>query len=103
MDIELDILSLILLALIVILLIPLFFSSDPDTYTFILNNQSQASKVRHPNESAIYRHRDQPHSYPLTTGLALHKGYEEIRNGDLRDIWELALQKNVTVGIIRGG
>jgi hypothetical protein len=104
MDIELDVLSLILLALIVIVLvIPIFFPSDPDTFPFILNNQSQPSKVRHPKESAVYRHRDQPHGYPLLTGLALRKGYEAPRDGDLRDIWEIAIQKNVIVGIVRGG
>jgi hypothetical protein len=104
MDIELDILSFILLAIIVILLIiPVLFPADPDTFPFILNNQSQPSKVRHPKESAIYRHRDQPHGYPLITGLSLRKGYEAPRDGDLRDIWEIGLQKNVTLGIVRGG
>lgn len=104
MDIELDILSFILLALIVFLLvIPVLFPSDPDTFPFILNNQSQPSKVRHPKESSVYRHRDQPHGYPLVTGLALRKGYEAPRDGDLRDVWELALQKSVTLGIVRGG
>ena len=104
MDIELDILSLILLAVIVILLIlPVLSPSDPDTFPFIINNQSLPSKVRHPKESAIYRHRDQPHGYPLITGLSLRKGYEAPRDGDLRDVWEIALQKDVTVGIVRGG
>jgi len=104
MDIELDILSFILLALIVLLLItPVLFPADPDTFPFILNNQSVPSKVRHPNESAVYRHRDQPHGYPLVAGLALRKGYEAPRDGDLRDIWELALQKSVTLGVVRGG
>jgi hypothetical protein len=104
MDIELDILSLILLALIVVVLVvPLLFPSDPDTFPFILNNQSQPSKVRHPKESAVYRHREQPHGYPLITGLALRKGYEAPRDGDLRDVWEIAMQKQVTVGIVRGG
>lgn len=104
MDIELDILSLILLTVIVtLLIIPIFFPADPDTFPFILNNQSQPSKVRHPKESAIYRHRDQPHGHPLVTGLYLRKGYEAPRDGDLRDVWEIALQKNVTLGIVRGG
>lgn len=104
MDIELDILSLILLAVIVLLLIiPVVVPSDPDTFPFIINNQSQSSKVRHPKESAIYRHRDQPHGYPLITGLSLRKGYEAPRDGDLRDVWEIALQKDVTLGIVRGG
>lgn len=104
MDIELDILSLILLALIlVVLIVPIFFPSDPDTFPFILHNQSQPSKVRHPKESAVYRHRDQPHGYPLITGLGLRKGYEAPRDGDLRDVWELGIQKNVTLGIVRGG
>ena len=104
MDIELDILSFILLALIVLLLIiPVLSPANPDTFPFILHNQSAPSKVRHPKESAIYRHRDQPHGYPLVTGLALRKGYEAPRDGDLRDIWELALQKSVTLGVIRGG
>src|ERR1700685_3567565 len=81
MDLELDILSLILLAVIVILLIiPIVVPSDPDTFPFIINNQSQPSKVRHPKESAIYRHRDQPHGYPLITGLLLRKGYEAPRD-----------------------
>lgn len=104
MDIELDIVSLILLALIaIILLIPVFFPSDPDIFPFILNNQSNPSKVRHPRESAVYRHRDQPHGYPLIAGLALRKGYEAPKDGDLRDVWEIAQQKNNTLGIVRGG
>jgi hypothetical protein len=104
MDIELDILSLILLGLILCTLVyPLLFPSDPDTFPFILNNQSVPSKVRHPKESAVYRHRDQAHGYPLITGLALRKGYEAPRDGDLRDVWELATQKDVTLGIVRGG
>jgi hypothetical protein len=104
MDIELDILSLVLLALIlVVIVVPLFFPSDPDTFPFILHNRSQPSKVRHPKESAIYRHRDQPHGYPLITGLALRKGYEAPRDGDLRDVWDLGIQKGVTLGIVRGG
>jgi hypothetical protein len=104
MDIELDILSLVLIGLIsVLLVIPVFFPSDPDTFPFILNNQSQPSKVRHPNESALYRHRDQPHGYPLITGLGLRKGYEAPRDGDLRGVWEIALEKSVTLGIVRGG
>src|SRR5579871_563556 len=103
MDIELDILSLILLALILVVLVaPIFFPSDPDTFPFILHNQSQPSKVRHPKESAVYRHRDQPHGYPLITGLALRKGYEAPRDGDLRDVWDLGIQKGVTLGIVRG-
>jgi hypothetical protein len=104
MDIELDILSLILLGLILCTLVyPLLFPSDPDTFPFILNNQSLPSKVRHPKESSVYRHRDQAHGYPLITGLALRKGYEAPRDGDLRDVWELATQKDVTLGIVRGG
>jgi hypothetical protein len=104
MDVELDIISFILLALIIVfLIIPLLFPSDPDTFPFILNNQSQPSKVRQPKESAIYRHRDQPHDYPLISGLFLRKGYEAPRDGDLRDVWEIALQKNATIGVVRGG
>ena len=104
MDIELDVLSFILLTLIFgFLIIPVVFPSDPDTFPFIIDNQSLPSKVRHPKESAVYRHRDRPHGYPLITGLSLRKGYETPRDGDLRDIWEMALQENVTLGIVRGG
>ena len=104
MDIELDILSFIIIGLIaVFLVIPILFPNDPDTFPFILNNQSSPSRVRNPTESATYRHRDQPHGYPLITGLSLRKGYEAPRDGDIRDIWELALQKDVTLGIVRGG
>jgi hypothetical protein len=104
MDIELDVLSLVLIGIIsVLLVVPILFPADPDTFSFILNNQSQPSKVRHPGESPLYRHRDQPHGYPLITGLSLRKGYEAPRDGDLRDVWEIALEKNVTLGIVRGG
>ena len=104
MDIELDVVSIILLVLIAFFLIyPILFPNDPDTFPFILNNQSQPSKVRHPKESAIYRHRDQPHGYPLITGLALRKGYEAPRDGDLRDVWEIAIQKSLILGVVRGG
>ena len=104
MDIELDILSIILIILILVFLVyPIVFPSDPDTFPFILHNQSHPSRVRHPKESAVYRHRDQPHGYPLPTGLSLRKGFEAPRDGDLRDVWHIAVEKGCTLGIVRGG
>ncbi|ORX97438.1 hypothetical protein BCR34DRAFT_165824 [Clohesyomyces aquaticus] len=78
---------------------------DSDTHPLLLARQAQASYVRQPGESAIYRSPETPHGYPLRTGLAVKPPgaplYSAGRDGDLRDIWrrvtgEIPLDKNTT-------
>ncbi|KAF1997022.1 hypothetical protein P154DRAFT_471764 [Amniculicola lignicola CBS 123094] len=79
-------------------------TQDADTHPLLLARQAQASYVRQPGESAIYRSPETPHGYPLRTGLGVKPPgtpmYSAGRDGDLRDIWrrvtgEIPLEKNV--------
>ncbi|EDU44109.1 CaiC Acyl-CoA synthetase AMP-forming AMP-acid ligase II [Pyrenophora tritici-repentis] len=67
-------------------------SADPDTHPLLLARQAQASYVRQPGESAIFRSPETPHGYPLRTGLAVRPPgapmYSAGKDGDLRDIWK---------------
>ena len=87
--------TLICLALVTYLIYPLFFTPEPDTHPFLLARQSQASSVRQPGESAIYRSLETPHGYPLRTGLNVKdpgaQKWTSGRDGDLRDLWKQAL------------
>ncbi|KAF2871099.1 hypothetical protein BDV95DRAFT_495051 [Massariosphaeria phaeospora] len=78
-------------------------TQDADTHPLLLARQAQASYVRQPRESAIFRSPETPHGYPLKTGLAVKPPgapmYTAGRDGDLRDIWrrvtgEIPLEKN---------
>jgi acyl-CoA synthetase (AMP-forming)/AMP-acid ligase II len=78
-------------------------TQDADTHPLLLARQSQASYVRQPGESAIYRSPETPHGYPLRTGLNVKSAgaplYTAGRDGDLRDIWrrvtgEIPLEKD---------
>ncbi|PSN74403.1 hypothetical protein BS50DRAFT_511321 [Corynespora cassiicola Philippines] len=80
-------------------------TQDADTHPLILARQAQASYVRQPGESAIFRSPETPHGYPLRTGLAVKPPgapmYSAGKDGDLRDIWrritgELPLDKNAS-------
>ncbi|KAF2465224.1 uncharacterized protein BDR25DRAFT_270752 [Lindgomyces ingoldianus] len=87
-------------------------TQDADTHPLLLARQSQASYVRQPGESAIYRSPETPHGYPLRTGLAVKPPgaplYTAGRDGDLRDIWrrvtgEIPLEKNAASTGALGG
>ncbi|KAK0739772.1 hypothetical protein B0T21DRAFT_382730 [Apiosordaria backusii] len=64
---------------------------DPDIHPFLLARQSQASPVRQPGESSVYRPQAAPHGLPLHTGLNVKdpgaNKWARGRDGDLRDIW----------------
>ncbi|KAK4179496.1 hypothetical protein QBC36DRAFT_298388 [Triangularia setosa] len=64
---------------------------DPDIHPFLLARQSQASPVRQPKESSVYRPQAAPHGLPLHTGLNVKdpgaNKWARGRDGDLRDIW----------------
>ncbi|KAF2754807.1 hypothetical protein EJ05DRAFT_443142 [Pseudovirgaria hyperparasitica] len=67
-------------------------SKDPDTHPLLLARQSQASYVRQPGESAVYRSPEVPYGYPLRSGLNVRAPgapiYAAGKDGDLRDIWK---------------
>ena len=68
---------------------------DSDTHPFLLARQSQASPVRQPGESAVYRSQGAPHGMPLNPGLNVKdpaaSKWARGRDGDLRDIWRQAV------------
>ncbi|EUC30863.1 hypothetical protein COCCADRAFT_7133 [Bipolaris zeicola 26-R-13] len=69
----------------------IYDNADADTHPLLLARQAQASYVRQPGESAIFRSPETPHGYPLRTGLAVKPPgapmYSAGKDGDLRDIW----------------
>ncbi|KAK7188972.1 hypothetical protein PSPO01_05081 [Paraphaeosphaeria sporulosa] len=83
----------------------IYDTQDSDTHPLLLARQAQASYVRQPGESAVYRSPEHPHGYPLRTGLGVKPPgapmYTAGRDGDLRDIWrrvtgEIPLEKGAT-------
>ncbi|KAK0635201.1 hypothetical protein B0T17DRAFT_569430 [Bombardia bombarda] len=68
---------------------------DPDTHPLLLARQAQASPVRQPGESAVYRSQAAPHGMPLNAGLNIKDAgaskWSRGRDGDLRDIWRQAI------------
>ncbi|KAJ4293644.1 hypothetical protein N0V90_008928 [Kalmusia sp. IMI 367209] len=83
----------------------IYDTQDSDTHPLLLARQAQASYVRQPGESAVFRSPENPHGYPLRTGLAVKPPgapmYTAGRDGDLRDIWrrvtgEIPLEKGAT-------
>ncbi|KAJ4346719.1 uncharacterized protein N0V89_010651 [Didymosphaeria variabile] len=83
----------------------IYDTQDSDTHPLLLARQAQASYVRQPGESAVYRSPEHPHGYPLRTGLGVKPPgapmYTAGRDGDLRDIWrrvtgEIPLDKGAT-------
>ncbi|KAF9691368.1 hypothetical protein EKO04_010914 [Ascochyta lentis] len=66
-------------------------NADADTHPLLLARQAQASYVRQPRESAVFRSPETPHGYPLRTGLAVKPPgapmYSAGKDGDLRHIW----------------
>jgi acyl-CoA synthetase (AMP-forming)/AMP-acid ligase II len=80
-------------------------NADADTHPLLLARQAQASYVRQPGESAVFRSPETPHGYPLRTGLAVKPPgapmYSAGKDGDLRDIWrrvtgEIPLEKKAS-------
>ncbi|OAX84425.1 hypothetical protein ACJ72_01203 [Emergomyces africanus] len=74
----------------------LIFSKDPDAHPFFLARQAARAPIRLPGESAVLRAHDVPHGYPLKTGLNVKDPdkpkWTAGRDGDLRDIWRVALR-----------
>ena len=68
-----------------------FTSRDPDTHPMLLARQAQASPVRQPGESAVFRSHSAPYGIPLNSGLNIKdpgdSKWARGRDGDLRDIW----------------
>ncbi|KAF8460641.1 hypothetical protein BDZ91DRAFT_798724 [Kalaharituber pfeilii] len=94
-ELQLDVWSYTLIAVILSLLIlPVCLSKDPDYHPLALQHQSHPSNVRQPKESAVYRSQETSHGLPLKTGLSLpgEKSWQ-FRDGDLRDIWNLYVEK----------
>jgi hypothetical protein len=73
---------------------PLLTWKDPDVHPFLLARQANASPIRQPGESAIYRSIEIPYGYPLRAGLGVKDPgapkWSSGRNGDIRDIWRQA-------------
>ncbi|KAF2022736.1 hypothetical protein EK21DRAFT_82540 [Setomelanomma holmii] len=83
----------------------IYDSADADAHPLLLARQAQASYVRQPGESAVFRSPETPHGYPLRTGLAVKPAgapmYSAGKDGDLRDIWrratgEIPLERGAT-------
>lgn len=81
--------------LVMYLTYQLFTRRDPDTHPLLLARQAQASPVRHPGESSIYRSHSAPHGMPLNAGLNVKEPgaskWSRGRDGDLRDVWRQAV------------
>lgn len=82
--------------LVIALLWPILMGKDPDIHPFLLARQAQASPVRQPGESAIYRANEVHYGYPLRKGLGVKDpgapAWSPGRDGDLRDIWRKAAE-----------
>lgn len=80
----------------------LYTRRDPDTHPLLLARQSQASPVRMPKESSVYRSHSAPHGMPLNTGLNVKdpgaSKWSRGRDGDLRDVWRQALHGTADPG-----
>lgn len=86
---------LIGLILVLYLIFPLFYSTEPDVHPLLLARQSSASPVRQPGESSSFRSLETPHGYPLKSGLNVKDPgapkWTSGKDGDLRDIWHRAV------------
>ncbi|RHZ43817.1 hypothetical protein Glove_853g5 [Diversispora epigaea] len=85
---EIDTLSVILLILII------FFTylsirnvPNPDVHPLLLSSQSDATKVRYPGESAIYRNVNTPHGFPQL----LSKPESDIKT--IKDLFDSGLKR----------
>ncbi|OBA19767.1 hypothetical protein METBIDRAFT_44454 [Metschnikowia bicuspidata var. bicuspidata NRRL YB-4993] len=89
---ENGLLNWVLLALLVTALLYrqfLVFTRDvPDEY---LNEQSVIESIRKPNELAVHKSTKLDYSQGLRVGLGIRYSSYKLRNGNLYDIWELAM------------
>lgn len=81
----------IVTTIVMVLTYAVFSRTDPDTHPLILARQAQASPVRHPGQSSVYRSHSAPHGMPLNTGLMVKdpgaSKWSRGRDGDIRDVW----------------
>ena len=86
--------TLLVVAFVAYLILPLFLGAEPDTHPLLLARQASASPVRQSGESAVYRAIDIPYGFPLRAGLRVKdegaSKWSSGRDGDLRDIWREA-------------
>ncbi|KAK6334031.1 hypothetical protein TWF696_002539 [Orbilia brochopaga] len=75
-----------------LLLLPVLLDGEPDGPAIALFHQASVAATRRKKESAIYRSRETPFGFPLRQGLGIQQGYTK-RNGDVRDIWKVFMQK----------
>ena len=105
MDIDLKEISIITWTLIgvifALLVLPVIFEKDPDVPPMALQYQSSISQTRKGHESATYRSQETPHGFPLREGLGIKQGYV-IRDGDVRDIWNLFVQEKGSLFTVLG-
>lgn len=84
--------TLLAFTLVAFVAFVLYDSADADTHPLLLARQAQASYVRQPRESAVFRSPETPHGYPLRTGLAVRPPgapmYSAGQDGDLRAVWK---------------
>ncbi|CAN8095849.1 unnamed protein product [Discula destructiva] len=85
----------IVTTLVVALTYSIYSRTDPDTHPLLLARQAQASPVRFPGESSVYRSHSAPHGMPLNTGLNVKdpgaSKWSRGRDGDIRDVWRQAV------------
>ena len=88
--------TILFLVLTLYFLYPLLVFTEPDTHPLLLARQANASPIRQPGESAVYRSQEIPHGYPLRTGLNVKDEnapkWSQGRDGDLRDVWKQAIR-----------
>lgn len=81
----------ILAALIGFFAYQVLTTRDPDAHPMLLARQAQASPVRQPGESAVFRSHSAPHGIPLNSGLSVKdpgdSKWSRGKDGDLRDVW----------------
>jgi hypothetical protein len=86
-------------ALIGIFAYQVLTTRDPDAHPMLLARQAQASPVRQPGESAVFRSHSAPHGIPLNSGLNVKdpgdSKWARGRDGDLRDVWRKAISGSV--------
>ncbi|EED18037.1 conserved hypothetical protein [Talaromyces stipitatus ATCC 10500] len=103
-----DIYSTIIATIIVLFVTySLLSSRDPDVHPYLLARQSTEAPVRQPGQSAAFRNLEVPHGFPLKHGLNVKDPeapkWTGGRNGDLRDIWKLAISgSNGEIGTTPG-
>lgn len=88
--------TLIAGAIITFLVYTLVSSKEPDCHPYLLARQASEAPVRQPGESAAHRNLETPYGFPLRTGLNIKDPgapkWTGGRNGDLRDIWKIAVR-----------